>query len=72
MSAGPSPEDRIADVVRLSRPAHRALAQAGVTTIAELAGWTRADVAALHGIGPTALPGLDAALAARGLAFKAS
>ena len=72
MTAGPSPEDRIADVVRLSRPALQALARAGIDTVAELTRWSRGEVAALHGIGPTAFSGLEAALAARGLTFKPS
>lgn len=65
-----SPDDTLAGAVRLSRPAHSALAHAGITTFAQLAQWTQKDVAALHGIGPKAFPELTAALAARGLAFK--
>jgi hypothetical protein len=66
-----SPDDTLEGAVKLSRPAHRALAQAGITTFAELARWTRQDVAALHGIGPSAFPLLIAALSARGLEFRA-
>jgi hypothetical protein len=65
-----SPDDAIAGAVKLGRPAHNALALAGITTFAELARWSQRDVAALHGIGPTAIPKLVAALAQRGLAFK--
>lgn len=65
-----SPQDRLEGAVNLSRPAHRALAQAGITTFAQLARWTQQDVAALHGIGPSAFPALIAALAARGLEFR--
>ena len=67
-----SPGDLIAGTVKLSKPAHRALAHAGIVSFADLAGWTQRDVAALHGIGPSAFPELLAALAARGLAFKTS
>ena len=66
-----TPADPVATGVKLSKPAHRALANAGIVTFADLARWTQRDVAALHGIGPTAFPPLLAALAARGLGFKA-
>lgn len=55
---------------RLSKPAQRALINNGIYTANDLAGWTRADVAALHGIGPSAFPVLEAALHAEGLAFR--
>ena len=66
-----SPDDALADTVKLGRPAHRALAQAGIRTFADLATWRQKDVAELHGIGPKAFPELAQALAQRGLAFKA-
>jgi alkylated DNA nucleotide flippase Atl1 len=61
---------RIADMLAVtgtplpgtSAPASRALAAASVTTLEELGEWRRADVAALHGMGTTALDVLDAAL----------
>lgn len=65
-----SPQDSLAATVKLSRPAHRALAQAGIVTFADLATWTQKDVAALHGIGPRSFPELTAALAARRLGFR--
>ncbi len=64
------PSDSVAETVKLSRPAHRALAAAGIVRFADLAAWTQKDVAALHGIGPSAFPQLIAALEARGLGFK--
>lgn len=64
--------DLLVDNVKLGRPAHWALANAGIVTIADLAQWTQRDVAALHGIGPKAFPALTAALAERGLAFRPS
>ena len=54
----------------LSAPAQRALAGAGYTRIEQLADVTEADILKLHGIGPTAIPLLREALAAKGLAFK--
>ena len=56
---------------RTSQPAHRALGHAGVTTLEELSEWRRADVAALHGMGPKALGLLDVALRGAGLDWTA-
>ena len=53
----------------IGAPATRALAGVGYTTLEQLAGVPRAELAALHGVGPKALVLLDAALAERGLAF---
>jgi predicted flap endonuclease-1-like 5' DNA nuclease len=63
--------DRIAETVKLSRPAHQALAAAGIATYADLAKWTRKDVASLHGIGPKTFVFLEPAMNERGVAFKA-
>ena len=63
--------DRIADTLKLSRPAHRALAAAGIETFADLAGWVRQDVADLHGIGPKSFVELDPAMVERGLDYRA-
>lgn len=54
----------------LSGPALRALAGAGITSIAQLARWTLADLSELHGTGPKALTALQAALSASGSHFK--
>lgn len=54
----------------LSKPAQRALANAGITSLAELARRTEKDVAALHGMGPTGIVVLRAALASEGSAFS--
>lgn len=64
-------EDRITDVLKLGAPAERALANAGISTFEELSGWTRKDLAGLHGIGPKALSLLDPALSERALAYRA-
>ena len=55
---------------RTSNPAARALAAAGVTTLEELSEWRRADVLALHGMGPKALGTLDSALHEGGLGWR--
>lgn len=62
--------DTIADTLKLSRPAHRALATAGIVTFADLTRWTRKAVAELHGIGPKSFIELDPAMKARGLDYK--
>ncbi|HEX9064110.1 MAG TPA: helix-hairpin-helix domain-containing protein [Streptosporangiaceae bacterium] len=54
---------------RIGAPATRALAGAGYTSLAQLAGVSRAELARLHGMGPKALGILDAALAEHGLAL---
>lgn len=53
-----------------SAPARRALEEAGITSVKQLAKRTRQEVMALHGIGPASLPRLQEALEAAGLAFK--
>jgi hypothetical protein len=58
-----------ADFDGLAAPAKRALANAGIGSLAELAKRSRAEVARLHGMGPNALEKLEAKLAAAGLAF---
>ena len=57
--------------LKLSKPAQRALLNANIFSPANLARQSRAEVAALHGIGPSAFPVLDKALAASGLHFDA-
>ena len=56
----------------VAKPAQRALATVGVTQMQQLSGFTEAEIAALHGMGPKALGALKAALHAQGLDFKAS
>ena len=50
-------------------PATRALTAAGYPTLARLAGVPRAELAALHGVGPKAVRIVEAALAEHGLGF---
>ena len=55
---------------RLSAPAKRALAAAGISHLEQLAMMTRAEAKKLHGIGPLAMLQLDKALDSAGLRFK--
>ena len=66
----PNPPQLDAAFAKLSKPAQRALMSAGIYTAKDLAGNTRAEVKALHGIGPSAFPILEAALKSVGLKFK--
>ena len=54
---------------RLSAPAERALAAAGIKTLADFANFTEAEIMLLHGMGPNAMGKVKAALAENGLAF---
>jgi hypothetical protein len=58
------------EFARLSRPAQRALLNAGICTARDLAQHRERDVLALHGIGPSALPVLHAALTSQRLRFR--
>ena len=64
-SAGSAPSGRINPF------ALEALANAGITSRAQLARWSEADGAALHGMGPSGIRALALALAAEGRAFRA-
>jgi hypothetical protein len=55
----------------LSGPALRALAHAGIRSMAQLAQHSERSVAALHGMGPKGLRVLKAALASQGRHFRA-
>ncbi|HEY6488558.1 MAG: hypothetical protein WCC26_14375 [Terracidiphilus sp.] len=53
----------------VAKPAQRALAAAGYTSLDQLANARRADLAAMHGMGPRALDVLRQALQAKGKDF---
>lgn len=53
----------------LARPAQRALAEAGIHSLKQLAKLSEAEVGQLHGIGPNALEQLRRALRSKGLSF---
>ena len=55
----------------LAKPAHRALARAGIESLEALAARSEKQLAGLHGLGPNGIVALKAALAARGLALRA-
>jgi Bacterial RNA polymerase, alpha chain C terminal domain len=58
------------DLPKLSAPARRALASAGVKTLADVAALTEAELNKLHGLGPSTIVALRAAMAERGLEFQ--
>jgi hypothetical protein len=55
---------------KLSAPVKRALAMAEITSLENLASYSEKEILALHGIGPSALPMLRAALQSVGLVFR--
>lgn len=56
----PAKKPTASDLPALGKPATRALASIGVTTRAELAKYTAADLLALHGFGPKGIAILKA------------
>jgi predicted flap endonuclease-1-like 5' DNA nuclease len=54
---------------KLGKPAERALAGVGISTLKQLTKFSEADIKKLHGIGPNALGKLNSALAEKGLSF---
>ena len=67
MSASDQPENDLPE--KLGAPAERALAAAGYTRLEQFTQVTEAEIKRLHGVGPTAITKLRAALAERGLSF---
>ena len=57
---------------QLAAPARRALESQGITTVSTLSRWTETDIRKLHGMGPSTIPKLRAALKQAGLKFKES
>ena len=58
------------DLPKLSAPAHRALAAAGVRQLKDLTKFSEVEVKKWHGIGPNAMGQLCQAMKERGLSFK--
>ena len=58
------------DLPKINAPEKRALDAEGITTLEDLAGRTRHQIAILHGIGKTGLNRFDQALADAGLAWQ--
>ena len=57
------------DLPKLSAPAQRALAGAGIQNLRQLSTLSESQIKKLHGIGPNALKELQVALQAKGLSF---
>lgn len=55
---------------QLAAPARRALEKEGITTLKQLATYTEGEILALHGMGPSSIPKLKAALAKEKLTFR--
>jgi hypothetical protein len=55
--------------INLAAPARRALDAAGIYRLEQLAKFSEAEIARLHGIGPRAHEQLRRALAAKGMSF---
>ena len=55
---------------KIGRPATTALANIGITTLADVAAYGRANLLQLHGIGPKALRLLDEALTQNHLTWE--
>jgi hypothetical protein len=55
---------------KLSAPARRALSAAGYTHLDQLAEVSESELKKLHGMGPTVVAALRAALGERGLSFR--
>ncbi|WNS45711.1 DNA-binding protein [Paenibacillus sp. MMS20-IR301] len=53
--------------VKISKPADRALAEAGIVNLEQLTAVTEAELLSLHGMGPKGIRILREALAAKGL-----
>ncbi len=60
------------DLPKLSQPAHRALAGAGIQNLKQLTKVSESEIKQLHGMGPKALGELRQALAERGWSFAVS
>ncbi|MCE7083457.1 DNA-binding protein [Streptomyces sp. ST2-7A] len=56
----------------IGRTAARELSLNGITSLGRVAGHSRKELLAIHGVGPKAVAILGEALAARGLAYKDS
>ena len=57
-------------IPKVSKPFERALAGIGVTSLEQAAEHTRAELAALHGVGAKGMRLLDEALSANNLTYR--
>ena len=58
------------DFPKLSAPAQRALADAGIQNLKQLTRFSEKEIKELHGIGPNAISALRLALKEKGLSFR--
>jgi DNA-directed RNA polymerase alpha subunit len=70
MSKSTNPQNLAGDFPKISRPALRALANAGYNQLEQLAQVSESELGKLHGMGPKALGLLKQSLAEKGLAFR--
>ena len=63
-------DDAASGLPKLGKPATRALAAVGITRLDQVARLSRAELVAMHGVGPKAVGILDDALRARGASFR--
>ena len=66
----PADSDAFWKSLGISAPARRALIGHGIATLVDLKGWTKADLSALHGMGPHALVRLEDAMKQAHVTFK--
>ena len=57
------------DLPKLSAPAQRALASVGIQRLDQLTKFKESEIKKLHGLGPSTIKSLHAALKAKGLTF---
>ena len=57
-------------IPKISKPAGRALAAAGIVTLEQVAEHSENDLLALHGVGPTAIRLLREVMAEKGMRFR--
>ena len=70
MTTGPSNRADNSDFPKgMSQPALRALAGVGINKLEDLTRFSEPEIRKLHGMGPTGLVKLKAALAERGLSY---
>ena len=55
--------------LKLAKPAQRALANAGITSLEQLATYSEQEIALMHGIGPNAFRVIKQAFKTQGLSF---
>ena len=55
--------------LKLSKPAHRAFSNAGITTLKQLTKFTEKEISELHGVGPKSIVEIKQAFREKGLSF---